>query len=803
VGKSTLVGALLQQGVSGVSQVLSVPLSAATDLDDVAVRLGQALGVTQPDLDTLSRALTARGAALVVLDDTEHLPVDELLAQLGETPTAWVCTTRVPLRRPGVTHLVLAPLSTADGVQLLRDRLGELGAPEPPAEASRALVEALDGLPLAIELAASRGRVLSVPQMLDRLDQRFRLLSTRVEHPRWSSLQHALDWSWELLDAPQRAALHQLATFRGGFTLEAAEAVVDQTEGRWVVDLLQELVELGMVHRTGAAALPRYALYRSVEEFVSRRQTPPELDARARHLGWFAGVVEHPFCIQELDDRANHEAALAHAVGVGDADQAIAVARVLWRGYHRSGPLERGAEALDRARTLQGASAWPALDLLLDIGWAQWGSGTTEAAAATFAEARSQAEARSLPEDGALLGLGITAHRAGAVADAEAHLQRGLQVAADAETRARLHLALASLLAEQPRLEEAERHAEAAVAIARKVGSRQLLGRALHHLGGARADLQRDAVPLFEEAREILLADGDRVGAARALGAMAGVHFSNRAELAEQQMREVLAVSRELGDRRSECATLLNLGMLLTSSRPAEARELLQSALDLEVGDAHREGKLHIALGNVALLEGNLDDADAHFRAGLEVHRELGDERVEARTIGRLGTIARLRGEHAEAEARFRAALATHRRVGYRLGESSALSHLGVLLTELGRTVEARPLLEQALDLAIQIGLRNVQATCSAELAELELQDGQLEVARRHLDDAEAGLREVDDRFELCGVLGTRVRLEVALGDLTAAQAALDEACALRDDLGVTTGVLVDRIEAATACLER
>src|SRR5262249_26237684 len=149
----------------------------------------------------------------------------------------------------GEHTLVLAPLAADEAVQMLKDRVHAAGVEEDLVAdddaALPALVDLLDRLPLAIELAAARTRLMSPRALLLRMNERFSLLATQGgRHDRQATLRATLDWSWDLLSPAEQKAMAQLSVFDGGFTLEAVEAIVDlsASEG-WVGDVVQALVE--------------------------------------------------------------------------------------------------------------------------------------------------------------------------------------------------------------------------------------------------------------------------------------------------------------------------------------------------------------------------------------------------------------------------------------------------------------------------------------------------------------------------------------------------------------------------------
>ncbi len=204
------------------------------------------------------------------------------------------------------------------------------------------LCRRLDGLPLAIELAAARVKAMSPRQILDRLDQRFRLLTAgrRTALPRHQALHETLDWSYRLLDEPEQALLQRLCVFAGGFDLEAAEAVCagEAVEDWAVLDLLSELVEKSLVTVDTDDTPPRYDLLESVRAFAAQRlaEAGAEVRLRERHLAWAAALCDSARdglrgeamsdTLDRLDrDRDNLLAALRWASTEGDVTAGMKV----------------------------------------------------------------------------------------------------------------------------------------------------------------------------------------------------------------------------------------------------------------------------------------------------------------------------------------------------------------------------------------------------------------------------------------------------------------------------------------------
>jgi non-specific serine/threonine protein kinase len=267
-----------------------VELAPLSDPDLVVATVASVLGVHdapgRPPLDALVASLRSRRVFLV-LDNCEHVLdaasrlADRLLqACPGLTILA---TSRQSLGLTGEVAWRVPSLNAEEAVALFHVRAGQKDDPATVAQ----ICQRLDGIPLAIELAAARTRVLSVAQIAARLDDRFRLLTdgSRAALPRHRTLKAAVDWGYQLLHDEEQALLRRLSVFAGGFTLEAAEAVA----GRDVLDPLANLVDKSLVVFAG-----RYRLLETVRQYAAERlaERGETDEARARHLDHFVALAE-------------------------------------------------------------------------------------------------------------------------------------------------------------------------------------------------------------------------------------------------------------------------------------------------------------------------------------------------------------------------------------------------------------------------------------------------------------------------------------------------------------------------------
>lgn len=304
-------------GPAWADGVWFVELAPVDDPEDVAEAVLVALGARETKLRGGSaeemRVLTERGdrpldrlaehcarrRMLLILDNCEH--VVDAAARLAEEVLARcpgvqiLATSREPLGVPGETLRPVEPLPDPVALRLLDDRGAAARAgfsvDDDPAAAVE-ICRRLDGMPLAIELAAARLRLLTPRQIAERLDDRFRLLTggSRTHLPRQQTLRAVVDWSWDLLDEPERAVLRRLSVFAGGCDLDAAEAVcADAAEGLDAADLLGSLVDKSLVVAAPDAAGGgmRYRLLETVAEYASERLAEAGDDRAAterRHL---------------------------------------------------------------------------------------------------------------------------------------------------------------------------------------------------------------------------------------------------------------------------------------------------------------------------------------------------------------------------------------------------------------------------------------------------------------------------------------------------------------------------------------
>jgi predicted ATPase/class 3 adenylate cyclase/DNA-binding CsgD family transcriptional regulator len=354
-----------------------VDLAPITHPGVVAVAVARAFGLPdQPGhsmMDTLLRFVRDR-QLLVVLDNCEHLldaSAELVVALLGAAPgLTLLATSREPIGATGEVSWRVPSLSLAhEAIELFVDRARrarpDFAVDDENATAVGEICRRLDGMPLAIELAAARVRALSIRQILDSLHDRFRLLTggARTAVRRQQTLRASVDWSHALLSEPERVLFRRLAVFLGGFDLDAAQAVgvSADVEGYQILDQLSLLVDKSLVVADQVRGAMRYRLLETVRQYALEKLAESgEADAvRSRHRDHytaFAAVLDAPAGrdyerrIEQAEiEIDNLRAAFVWSRENSDIELALALASSLQPLWHSRGPVREGRAWLDAA----------------------------------------------------------------------------------------------------------------------------------------------------------------------------------------------------------------------------------------------------------------------------------------------------------------------------------------------------------------------------------------------------------------------------------------------------------------------
>ena len=397
VGKTRLAHRVgTQVGGAFPDGVWLVEVAELTDPALLAVTVAETFGLRQESVSEGPQTLAtflADKQPLLVLDNCEHLVA--ACARLADTllracPRLHILTTsRQPLWIAAEVTLAVHPLSVPDpqtpltaatladyeSATLFVDRaaaaLPGFALTDANCGTIAALCRMLEGMPLAIELAAARLRALSPEQIVDRLADRYQLLTSGVRDspPRQRSLRALVDWSWELCTEPERTLWSRLSVFAGGLELDAAEAVCSggDLDPDMILDLIASLVDKSILLRVEAGPTVRYRLLEVIREYglARLRDCGDEAEQRRRHCRWYAHLAAwgdaHWVSPGQADllrrfrqEQANLRAALELAVTEGPPEIALRLAADLQLHWFVRGSLSEGRHWLDRALAMPG-----------------------------------------------------------------------------------------------------------------------------------------------------------------------------------------------------------------------------------------------------------------------------------------------------------------------------------------------------------------------------------------------------------------------------------------------------------------
>jgi len=607
----------------------------------VVAAIAQALGVSETgDRSLMAGVQTALRdkQLLLVLDNFEHVAaaaplVAELLAAAPDLKI--LITSRSPLRISGEHTFALPPLALPELANLPpADQLAQIESValflarvrtfDPTfqltaanARQVAAICVRLDGLPLALELAAARMNILSPKMLFARLEHRLALLTDgpRDLAPRQRTLRATIDWSYTLLDLSAQLLLGRLAVFAGGWTLDAAEAVSSAIGplAASMLDSLQALIDHQLIQRNaGADNEPRFTMLETIREYALEHLTERGEAATAQraHAAYFCDWAERaeralhgPDQIAWLDqldqEHANLRAALAWALEAGEADIAVRLSGALWWFWFVRGYASEGRRWLERVFDLVERIPAPAVALARPL----YGAGLLALFQGDYAAARAR----------------LTAN---------AEIWRPLANPTSAGQQARRELANTLVFL------ALSAHYQSDPAF-------QSLLAELEPLLGTLDDPAMQALILFNSGRGALLQRGDY-------------------RAARQPLEQCLRLFRAMGDAWYVAQAAIDLGLVaLYEGNFAEAQTSYDEGLALAraLKDRALVALALNNLGELARTRGDYQQAAAIYAESLQLHQDLGGRSEVPRLLHNLGFVALHQGDVAQARSQFRQCL--------------------------------------------------------------------------------------------------------------------------------------------------
>jgi predicted ATPase/class 3 adenylate cyclase len=734
--------------------VFFVPMAGVRDAANVPGVIADTLGVPRAGAAPVAQAVVnflRDRRPLLVMDNFEQVldAAPQVSEILRATPASVMVTSRAPLGVYGERAFQVPPLTLPEGsarredlakneavsLFLARARAASAGFELTPgnADALAQICRRLDGLPLAIELAAARIRLLDPEALLQRLDQRLALLTggARDMDERQRTLRAAIDWSYNLLNDDERVLFRRMAVLRGG-TLEAVEAICGDALSTTAIDLAGSLLDKSLLrHIDSGTSAGRLGMLETIREYAGERlrESDEGGDVEARHADYFAGLAEAlgsqvrgsgqvPAIRALEEEQENLRAAFGWFEARSEGQGMMRMASSLWPFWEIHGDFSEGRRCLR--------------------------------AAVTAAEAMPGSEAA---RGQLLLGCGRLAIGQGEDEEAAELLQDSLESAG-------------------------------------RSGDAGLGGRALTSLAIAQwrtGDVQ-EATRLCERSRAALLDAGDGWGVAEAEHWL-GHYVFDRGDYASarEYWDSSYAGFREAGDLWGYAQPLKDLGLLSFRSGDYEAaRQLYEESLGIlmQTREVRHIADIRGRLGELALFEGRFDEALAAFDEQLGLFRQLGDPTGVAESLNRSAEVSARQDDIERARSLYEESLAIAKGIKNRRLIAGMLHNLGNVALKAGQLERAAQLYGESLAIHRDLGREGGQADALEGLAEARAAAGETRNAVRLIGLASA-LREKAgihadpfDRIEHAS--GRRERLDAlrdALGDDAFESAFAEGAC--------------------------
>jgi predicted ATPase/class 3 adenylate cyclase/uncharacterized protein HemY len=740
-----------------------VDLAPITDTGLVISTIARTLGVKetagQPLLDTLKGYLKEK-AMLLVLDNFEQVisAAPDIGALLSACPSLKVLvTSRVPLRIRGEKEHPVPPLSLPsastwsqatperltqyEAVRLFIERATDVKpdfqVTNDNAPAVAEICVRLDGLPLAIELAAARIRLLTPQSMLShltRLSNRLKLLTggARDAAARQQTLRSTIDWSYDLLDEAEKQLFRRLAVFSGGRSLEAIEQVCN-VEGDLQVDMLDGVGSLIakslMRQEEGVGGEPRFLMLETIHEYAREKleESGEANELKRRHAVYFLQFAER-------------------------ADPALrGPEQVIW--YKR---LEEEHDNLRSA--LRWSLEADALQIALRLGGALWLFWSTYL---HVSEGRSWLETALTREGSA------------------SHIL--------APFRAKALRAAGNLALEQNEHEHAAMWHEESLALYRQLGDRAGVAAELNNLGLLAMHLQdyARAQPLLEQSLSAQREAGDRAGMATALLNLGHIYENQGDYNAARPLLEAsLAIRKEMGDRAASTDQLNDLGdMARIQGRYSEARALFMESLAIlrEAGDMHGVGASLVYLGMVASDQGDYAEAQSFLQEAVELTRSRKDRTRLGWAAFNLGEVMRCQGDYDAARSLQEESIGIARETGHKVATSRVLIAFGHLARHEGDFAKARSFYQESLELSRP---KRWTAIALMYAGQAEHQQGNNEQARALLQESLSYHKEMGARREIAFCLAGLAAVAGSTGQPSRAACLFGAAEALLKQVG-------------------
>jgi len=690
---------------------------------------------------------------LIILDNCEHLInacavlVESLLSLSPKLKV--LATSREPLKCSG-EHLFRIPslstpvqgsketpeqLTQYESVRLFIERSLTLDQGfKVTNENASALAEIcfrLDGIPLAIELAAARTKILSLEKIFERLDDRFSLLTggKRTALPRQQTLRSLIDWSYDLLSDNEKIIWNRLSVFRGGWELEAAEEIcsddiIDKNE---IIELLQNLSEKSII--IFDKELVRYRMLETIRQYGDEKLRTSEVykEIFKKHLKYYTEHAEtadlklHGLEIvtwlKVLDvEKGNIEKVFMFSDESGDIITEARLAGALGYYWDIRGQISEGILRLENIYlNIPETKNLGFIKIIFLIGLLTHRKGEFVKASEYLKESHDHyIKLNYKPGIGyALNSLGDICRDKGEYDKAADMYKESLEIRRNIGDKSGIADSLnclGNVSFDKGEYNEADELYKKSLEIRRNIGDKRGTANSLHWLGNV-SNYKREydkATGYYGESLSIRREIGDKRGIASSLNNLGNVYIIKKEyENATDLYEESLVTFREIGDKKGIADSLNGLGNVsFDNIEYQKAADLYQESLAIKLLMGEKKGIAYSLnnLGNVFYHKGEYDKAAGYYEESLGIKREIGDKRGITNSLNGLGNVFFYKGEYDKATSYYEESLEISREIDYEMAIEDSLKNLGMVSIKRGEFNNAQKYYQEILSHSIDSG---------------------------------------------------------------------------------------------------
>ena len=587
----------------------------------------------------------------------------------------------------------------------------------------------LDGIPLAIELAAARIKMLSIEKIYERLDDRFNLLTggKRTALPRQQTLRALIDWSYDLLSENEKILWSRLSVFNGGWTLDAAEEVcsdetIDKNE---ILDLLSQLTEKSVIIYDNSK--DRYRILESIKQYGIEKLSDGK-EIFLQHLNYFLKLSEKAkpeligentkFWMQIIEaDHNNFLSAIEWSVNNENKDKGAVISNLIGSFWSRTGQYSTGIRLVEIILESSGSlSKLLKGDMLNWIGNFRISLGDNEQAIKYLEKSlvlsKEIGDKRGIAES--MLRLGNVTNSLGDFELAKNYYEDSLDNYKKIDSKsgiAAISLSLGNVALNQGDYGMAKKYNEESLFIFKEIGHKYGIALSIHNLGNVSLFLgdYELAKKYLEEGLDLLKEIGNKKGMAFSINFLGNIALNQGDfEQAKKNFEESLFIFKEIGNKDGIALSILSLGMILFNQGYSEkAKKYYEESLDIrkEIGEKNGIAESVKNVGHIAYVHGDYQQAKKYYKESLDIYKEIGSKSGIANSINSLGNIEFGQGDFEQANKYYEESLSIFKEIADKNGITNSINNLGKAAYGLGDFEKAIKLISAAENVFESMGV--------------------------------------------------------------------------------------------------